>query len=152
IMPGFRNMIRAICSVAAQAGSGSGGALATILIEPAEPQRALQDWIIGVAFPDLLARPGIVSTQLWIADNAETPHTREKELRSAKDGTIEWALVVEAIEIEPLETALESLLSRDSTLVRFSRAMPRRSLYRHIFTLDADRPLVKSPRAISGTP
>jgi hypothetical protein len=138
IMPRFRNMTRAICSVNSYHGRGTGASLLTIQVRPKpDIKPELRALIAQDLLPSLSAQAGIVSMQLWLADNTPTPVTRERELRGVDDGTIDWAVVIEAISPDSAGTAAERLLRITSPLNYMTAEPPVRAIYQLLYSLDS---------------
>jgi hypothetical protein len=138
VMPRFRNMTRAICSVVSYCGRGTGACVLTIQIKPnADSKPELSRLIAEELLPRVCTEDGIVSAQLWLADNTPTPATREKELRGAVDGSIDWAVIVEGVNPGSMGAAAQMMLSRTSPLGRLAAEPPIRAIYQLLYSLDS---------------
>lgn len=94
----FRNVARSLCEVAATAGEGQGGLMATFHYAlpdgAAATHRArLKAHIV----PAVAAEPGIAGCHLLVADEAASAvETAEKKVRAQKNLVPQWILLVEA--------------------------------------------------------
>ncbi|HJO69017.1 MAG TPA: hypothetical protein QF804_04980 [Rhodospirillales bacterium] len=139
-MPNFRNNVRACLAVAARAGSGRGGAVATLRFAPAEGRGdALEAWLCGDAFPDALAAQGIVSAELWRADAAVTGlASAERALRPGADVNVGWVVMLSANAPDQLRTVCRNVLPAPAWKRHGAAARPLLGIYRQVFSLGRD--------------
>jgi hypothetical protein len=131
-------MTRAICNVASYCGRGTGASVLTIQFKAetdAKPE--LRGLVAEEMLPSLCAQDGIVSAQLWLADNTPTPATRERELRAVGDGSIDWAIVVDGVDADSVRSAANTVLSRTSTLKELTAKSHHRAIYQLLYSLDS---------------
>jgi len=93
----FRNVARSLCGVAATAGEGEGGLVATLRYDvdasKAEPHRVAMS---TDTLPRLANAPGVAGAHLLIADEAASAvETAEKRLRAEKNVIPRWIVLVE---------------------------------------------------------
>ena len=101
----FRDTSRTICEVAASRGLGDGAFIATLRLGT---RRERADFLGKMAeLMDALSQaPSIVAVHLLEGQGGGgNGQTAEKELRGKPDETVDWILLVEAVEMAPLEAA-----------------------------------------------
>ncbi len=124
VMPMFRDTVRSACRVVAEQGTGLGGVLRTVRVEPgAEGREALRDAL--ATLPALLvAKPGIVRVRLVerveedpgassggdTEESADTGETAETAIRG-KDRTATFTLLVDGTDAASLQSACAELAS-----------------------------------------
>ncbi|WP_108661415.1 hypothetical protein [Acuticoccus kandeliae] len=102
--PTIRNNVRTVFRTAGRVGYGEGGIIATIRVSQGETAEGLGWPQLGEA---LLAIPGIMSVELWLADAARTGlASREKELRGVADIVAAATLFITASGLESLNEAV----------------------------------------------
>ncbi len=124
VMPMFRDTVRSACRVVAEQGTGLGGVLRTVRVEPGAGGRgALRDALAALPEP-LLAKPGIVRVRLvervenesgagsgvGAAESTETTETAETAMRG-KDQTATFTLLVDGTDAPSLQAACADLAS-----------------------------------------
>ena len=93
MMPHYRGMRRAVCTVSASFGLGSGHAARLLRFEPAPgAETALRLHLAGEVLPPLPAVPGVGSAHL-LEGTVTAPMTTEQRIRGA-DAGVDWALLV----------------------------------------------------------
>lgn len=102
----FQDTSRTICRVVASTGLGDGACVATLRLAASGDRGA---FVAGMR--DLMAKlqaaPSVVAVHLLEGQGSggDRP-TAEKQLRGQPDQTADWILLVEATEVQALETAL----------------------------------------------
>jgi hypothetical protein len=106
----FRDTSRTICAVAASRGLGDGAFIATLRLGTRFARADFLGKMTGLL--DALSRaPSIVAVHLLEGQGGGgNGQTAEKELRGQADETVDWILLVEAVEMAPLDAALREHL------------------------------------------
>lgn len=122
----FRNVTRGLCRVAASAGIGQGGVIATVRIAAAAGgDAALQNYLAGEAIPALLAQPGVLGAHLGFTDpDGSRIPTAEKLVRNNPTDIPPWVLLVEGISKEHLQEAMAAPLAEHRLAERGAAAGP----------------------------
>ena len=107
--PTIINNIRTVCRIEGRAGRGEGGFVATLRLAAKGDSPALDvsaiDWSRLSA--RLTERPGILSAELWAADESfGGVRTREHELRGVPDRIAPVTVVVHGSRLEPLKAGV----------------------------------------------
>lgn len=130
VMPMFRDTVRSACRVVAEQGTGLGGVLRTVRVEPgAGGREALREALAALPEP-LLAKPGIVRVRLverveddsgaGSGGNAAKTHTSTESAETAevamrgKDQSATFTLLVDGTDAASLQAACAELASPDS--------------------------------------
>lgn len=125
IMPRLRNFVRGGGRVAASAGTGSGGVLATVALDtvPGDPDKIVAE---------LAAMDRIVAARVLVTDEAQTSiQTREKGMRK-DDRSFAALLLIEGLNEVSVRDALWQLQSRNLADAPRSENVP---LYAAFFSL-----------------
>lgn len=122
----FRNVTRGLCRVAASAGIGQGGVVATLrIVAAAGGDAALQGYLAGEAIPGLLAQPGVLGAHLGFTDpDGSRIPTAEKLVRNNPTDIPPWVLLVEGISMEHLRQAMAVPLAEHRLVERGATAGP----------------------------
>jgi hypothetical protein len=108
----FQDTSRTICSVAASQGLGDGAYMATLRLTARADRAALVERVTNQVMAPALARPSVVAAHLLEGQpEAGGAHTEEKSLRGQPDQTAAWVMLIEAADLEPLQSALADLAS-----------------------------------------
>ena len=105
------NNVRTVCRIAARAGRCEGGTVASIRFgtDHAKAGSAFGKTMVSDEF---IARSGLLSAELWIADGARTTiPTEEKILRKVEDRIAALTVVIHASRMPALRQAVEAALS-----------------------------------------
>ena len=113
IMPQFRRTIRAPLRVAAAAGRGMGGVMATLRIRPAAGRDGMLEERIAAALPDIAAVPGLLSAELWRRAEERVNDSAEAVLRGP-DATLDLAVAVQAADAGAARAAIAASLGREA--------------------------------------
>ncbi|MBM3492275.1 MAG: hypothetical protein FJX68_17915 [Alphaproteobacteria bacterium] len=107
----MRLTIRTAARVTCSLGRGLGGLAAIYRLAPQPGAAAdLRHHLSQAALPRAIRRHGILASHLLEADAAITAvRTRERDLRRCPDGMVDWIVVLEAIDPEPLKAAMAEL-------------------------------------------
>lgn len=133
VMPLVRNNKRTACRVTRTAGSGWGGAVATLELGPERGRDGeLRAWLTDSVVPAIAARPGMVGAHLLEADAAVSGAAKgdEKKLLERPDALVRWVLLMEGIDREAPEAACRDLLSPETLAQRGAGADATLGLYR----------------------
>jgi hypothetical protein len=110
----FRNVARSLCRVAAGAGDGEGGLVATFRYD-VEASRAVahRERLAGEALPRLAQAAGVAGAHLLVADEAASAvETVEKRVRAEKNLIPRWIVLVEGWgDAEPFRARCAALAS-----------------------------------------
>lgn len=132
----FRDTSRTVCALVASRGVGDGAYIATLRLsarsERADFLRRMED-LIG----RLSDAPSIAAVHLLEGQGGGNGQTAEKDLRGQADETVDWILLVEAAEREPLEAALDEHDARQTIAEITATFEPARDcgIYRFQFGL-----------------
>lgn len=93
----FRNVARSLCEVAASAGEGQGGLMATFRYALPDPATAAhRARIVGDVVPATAKERGIAGCHFLVADEAASAvETEEKKVRAEKNLVPRWIVLVE---------------------------------------------------------
>jgi hypothetical protein len=131
----FRETSRTICKVAASLGVGTGAWMETLRLRPAPDGEPFRSAMTGL-LPDLLATWGIMGVHLLEGmPNESGGATAEKALRGVPDQTVDWVLLVEGIDAEPLLGLRQGALAADELARRGVAPGADRGLYRFQYGL-----------------
>ena len=135
-MPYFRSTSRTACREIARLGRGEGGMVATLRFGAATGAEArLERWLCDTALPAALGSTGIVSAELWRADEAASnPDTAERRMRGGPDALADRVVVLSGNHAAQLETAGAEHITRD--LGANGGTAPEIGIYRLLFALD----------------
>lgn len=82
--PLFRNFVRGACRVVASAGAGTGGAIATVRLQPGDRSSGVDAGAAATLIRQLVGNEGVIGAHIGMADAAVTSvPTREREARGA---------------------------------------------------------------------
>jgi hypothetical protein len=102
----FRDTSRTVCDVVVSHGHGEGGVVETIRLRCASDDVGFAGTLEAGAIRPLVEAPGIVGVHLLRGRPADSGGgTVEKTLRGRPDETVDWVLLVEAVEAEAIHTA-----------------------------------------------
>jgi hypothetical protein len=140
IMPGFRNMTRAVLDIEARIGRGYGSVAASFRPRPGVAAPApLADWLMSNAMPSILEQPGMTGAQLLVSGQPRTAsESAEGRLRSEADSTVEWAFFVEGTEPALVRAACRAILPQEA-LRQNGAGTVYRGLYRLLYGNDSLR-------------
>jgi len=126
----FRGVARSLCEVAASAGAGQGGLVATFRYDVDDAQGAAHRARMADAVARLAADEGIAGCHLLVADAAASAvDTAEKRARGAATEVPRWILLVESWDdTAPFVACCERLAGGD--LFAGSTAPPAWAVYR----------------------
>lgn len=118
VMTTIQHMNRSLCRVTASFGTGIGTQLLTIRLSPKPDQATtLRDWLVTVALPGLVRKPGCVGACLLVVDKAASRiETEEKRLRQDVDDIADWVILVDGYDVEAIQGVSEGLLSQASLI------------------------------------
>lgn len=127
----FRSVTRGLCRVAASAGIGQGGVMATLRIVAAQGRaEALQRHLAAQAIPALLAQPGVLGAHLGFTDPAGSSlATAEKQARNNPTDIPQWVLLVEGLSAEHLRRAMTGPLALEALAAHGAAAEPITGFY-----------------------
>lgn len=110
VMPHFRNMVRTVMNQACKAGTGYGGYVGTLALQPADLNigaDATHQWLAAHGLSDAVDGVNIVAAEYWLRDRAhDTVATTESQLRDGPDAALAANIVLHATNPQaPLEVA-----------------------------------------------
>ncbi len=131
IVSEFGKTSRTVCSVAASFGRGVGAFVLALRLSAAEGQeKALEDWLTGIALPELATRPGLSGAHLLIGDlERSQTDNHEKHLRRNPDSYVRRLILVEAYDDVALRAAALSALSSDNLVAHGAAPDSERGIY-----------------------
>jgi hypothetical protein len=114
VMPGFRLMQRGICTVAATAGTGIGGAATVIHLRPGPSgETALRGWA-ETLLPELLRIEQVAAAHLWVdAPGEPASPTTALTRGGATERKVHWVLAIEASDAATIDRARDIALAGD---------------------------------------
>lgn len=146
VMPGFRNLTRAVLDIRARVGVGYGAVAASFRPPPGKkPSDAMAEWLAGTALPEILERPGVTGASFLTAGSpAPATNSTEGRLRPGADESVEWAVIVEGTEPDMVRAACNAILPRGAFA---NRGAPRvkRGQYRLLYGNDSLRKDYRGP-------
>jgi hypothetical protein len=99
----FRGVSRSLCRVAASAGEGEGGLIATLRYDVEVANAQVHERRVAVATAELAQAPGVAGAHLLVADDAASAvETAEKKVRAEKNLIPPWIILIEGWgDVEP---------------------------------------------------
>jgi hypothetical protein len=92
----FRGVSRSLCRVAASAGEGEGGLIATLRYDVQTTNARAHERRVAVALVELAKAPGVAGAHLLVADEAASAiETAEKKVRAEKNLIPPWIVMIE---------------------------------------------------------
>jgi hypothetical protein len=132
----FRNGIRALCTVAAQAGDFEGGIIGLLGLDEGAEGGDLGPWLAETVLPELVAAPGITAARLL-----RTEHEMIKGASSRfTPDTIrppDWVVVIEARDGDAAGAARQGLLAAEALAAHGAGADQRFGIYRQTLRVGA---------------
>ena len=94
----FRGVARSLCEVAASAGEGQGGLMATFRYAlPVDVVAAHRDRLVSSVVPETARAPGVAGCHWLVADEAASAvETAERKVRGEANEVPRWILLVES--------------------------------------------------------
>lgn len=111
VVPSFRNVARALCSVAFSTGIGEGGVLSTLRFDvPAAQRDRIVDVLRRQTLPPLALRKGIAGVHLCVADERiSNVETAERKARAGATDVPAWIALIEGTSEAGVESAAKVL-------------------------------------------
>lgn len=117
MMPAFRNMVRGACRTVATAGTGIGGALATLRFSPTDGTATSMPEVAQGLVGHVLTLRGVIAVHIGVVDHKVTGvPTNEREMRQAtNEDAFDAVLLVEGLGRRELEAVLSDIEARLGT-------------------------------------
>lgn len=113
MMPHFRGMVRGFCRREHSLGTVLGAELLVVRYSPGPGEAAaLSRWLTGHALPEAVARPGVASAFMLVAEGAP-PMTAEQALRG-RDATVDGVLLLSGYDAAEVDAVGRHALAPDA--------------------------------------